>query len=191
MNKEFYKKDGMPLELRMYFFVPYQLTGIQQGIQAGHAALEYANKFSDTELFKRFMLHKTWIILNGGTTNNSLNAPGTINETSRLIDDYNNNNEYKINFSLFSEPDLNFALTSICFICDERVFNYEDYPEFMDFLLNVGALGRFKDDIKIFKKLTQEERIEKYPLHYEAWVESLGGKKNVFLRELLKDKKLA
>ena len=31
--------------------------------------------------------------------------------------------------SLFSEPDLNFALTAVCFIADERVFNYEDYPE--------------------------------------------------------------
>ena len=59
-----------PLELRMYFFVPYQLRGIQQAIQAGHAALEYARKFKDDKQFINFVNNwKTWIILNGGTTN--------------------------------------------------------------------------------------------------------------------------
>ena len=40
------------LELRMYFFTIYQLSGIQKGIQAGHAALEYARLFGNTDLFK-------------------------------------------------------------------------------------------------------------------------------------------
>ncbi len=31
------------LEQRMYFFVPYNISEIQKGIQAGHAALQYAN----------------------------------------------------------------------------------------------------------------------------------------------------
>ena len=53
----------------MYFFVPYNISPIQQAIQAGHAALEYAWKFFEKNDYKAFMQDKTWIILNGGTTN--------------------------------------------------------------------------------------------------------------------------
>jgi hypothetical protein len=57
-------------ELRMYFFVPYNISPIQQAIQAGHAALEYADKYASDEIFIKFVReHKTWVILNGGTTN--------------------------------------------------------------------------------------------------------------------------
>lgn len=43
------------LELRMYFFVNYQLTGMQKGIQSAHVSLEYARKFKDSELFIDFV----------------------------------------------------------------------------------------------------------------------------------------
>ena len=114
------------LELRMYFFVPYNLSSIQKGIQAGHAALEYALRYGRTELFKTFMRdYKTWIILNGGTTRdvgismeNGIEA-GTLNQI-RLGLESNN-----IFHSFFREPDLNYALTAVCFIADERVWNFE------------------------------------------------------------------
>ena len=32
------------LELRMYGFVPYNLSPIQQGIQYGHAVVEYSQR---------------------------------------------------------------------------------------------------------------------------------------------------
>ena len=61
------------LKKRLYFFVPYNISPIQQAIQAGHAALEYAFKYGNTEEFIDFVTnHKTWIILNGGTTNDSI-----------------------------------------------------------------------------------------------------------------------
>jgi hypothetical protein len=57
------------LKLRMYFFVPNNISDIQKSIQAGHAALEYAYHYGDTKLFDDFITkHKTWVILNGGTT---------------------------------------------------------------------------------------------------------------------------
>ena len=40
-------KEHKTLELRMYFFVPYNISPIQKSIQAGHAALEYAYKNSN------------------------------------------------------------------------------------------------------------------------------------------------
>ena len=38
------------LEYRMYFLVPYNLSPIQQGIQAGHALQEYNNNMSKENL---------------------------------------------------------------------------------------------------------------------------------------------
>ena len=37
------------LEHRMYSLVIYQLSGIQAGIQSGHAVEEYYDKYKDTD----------------------------------------------------------------------------------------------------------------------------------------------
>ena len=174
------------LELRMYFFTIYQLTGIQKGIQCGHAALEYAHKYGNTELFIEFIENwKTWVILNGGTTNYDENVEfrGSLN---LIYDELKNN---KIDFAYFSEPDLNDAMTAICFICDERVFNRKDYPDFKNYLLD-----KMDDDSEShcnIKLLLDDELIEQYPESYKEWVRLLGGIKNVYLRNLIRDKKLA
>jgi hypothetical protein len=74
------------LELRMYGLVNYQLSGIQQGIQFGHAVVEYGlNHFVEKNYQDWANNHKTFIILNGGTTNNSIdeetgNPKGTLNQ---------------------------------------------------------------------------------------------------------------
>ena len=186
------------LELRMYFFTIYQLTGIQAGIQCGHAALEYARKFGDSELFRDFVNnHKTWIILNGGTTNSTRElgtgiAQGSLNQIGdQLL-------ENDICFAYFQEPDLNDALTAICFIVDERVFNFNDYPDFVDWVLDIKMYKETKDmvnknnpDLWVKLRLYPELQQEMLPEYYNEWVEFLGGKKNVFLRELISDKKLA
>jgi hypothetical protein len=65
---------------RMYGMVPYQLSGIQAGIQFGHATVEYGNEFQT--LGKEYIdagvidgydqwrhFDKTFIVLNGGTFN--------------------------------------------------------------------------------------------------------------------------
>lgn len=148
------------MEKRMYFFVPYQLTGIQQGIQAGHVALEYAKTYSDDEDFIDFRDNwKTWVILNGGTTNKDPERLGSLNAIFReLVDN-------QINCEAFYEPDLGDQMTAVCFICDEHVFNKEEYSD--------------------------EYRVSCYDTTYEDWIEIIGGYKNLFLRELLEGKKLA
>jgi hypothetical protein len=162
------------LELRMYFFVPYQLTGIQQGIQSGHAALEFALKYgryNPNHIIWDFIeKYKTWVILNGGTTNSGHRGSvvGSLNVIENSISIYNLSADVndKIDVERFFEPDLNDTMTAVCFICDERVFNKVKYPDYE------GYGNDFADD-------------------YDEWLESIGGEKNVFLRELIKDKKLA
>lgn len=147
---------------RMYFFVAGNLSPIQQGIQAGHAALEYARTYYHTDLLRDFMKYdKTWIILNGGTTRSDYNDMGTLNQ---ILWDLRKN---EILCADFREPDLNHALTAVCFICDERVYNKEKYPD-------------FNLDTEVVQRDT-----------YSFWVDWVGGYRNVFLRELLNGKRLA
>jgi hypothetical protein len=185
------------LELRMYFFVPYNISPIQQAIQAGHAALEYAHKYGDTEVFKNFVVHhKTWIILNGGTTNANRDFEGISQGTLNQIGDQLLDNQ--IDVAWFHEPDLNDALTALCFICDERVFNRKDYPDFVNWLLDVKMYESAKEEAKknnpelwVKLRLYPEMQQEMFPEYYKEWVRFLGGLKNVFLRNLIEDKKLA
>ena len=164
------------LEKRMYFLVPYNISPIQQAIQAGHAALEYARKYGNDEEFISFVdNYKTWIILNGGSTNQIRDFDGIPTGT---MDQYADQLlEHKIKFSYFNEPDLNGALTALCLIADERVFNREDYPDFYDWIKE-QELFVSADDIYHWNILKKK---------YEKEV----GKDIAFLKELLNSKKLA
>lgn len=188
--------DIKKLELRMYGLVNYQLTGIQMGIQFGHAVVEYMincpKKCEDDIVFAYndwCENWKTFIILNGGTTNNNPHKIGTMNtHLQTLIDN-------EIFCASFYEPDLGDQLTSIVFIVDERVFNKEKYPDF--------DLKQFygEERIKISEIYTdpmnpifpnKSALIGKMvKLEWDKWVESIGGKKNLFLRLFLKNFRLA
>jgi hypothetical protein len=174
------------LELRMYFFTNYQLIGIQKGIQCGHAILEYIRMYGLTDEFKNFVENwKTWIILDGGTTNESRNFDGKVQGSlNQIADDLLAND---IKFGYFQEPDLNDALTALCFICDERVFNKKDYPDFIDYVVAEYSLPP-EESIRL--RMTPQEELEKSK-QYKEWVRFVGGVKNVFLRDLIKNKKLA
>jgi len=185
----------MQLEKRMYFFVPYNISPIQQAIQAGHAALEYAHKFKDDPEYIDFVEnHKTWIILNGGTTStvklsdySGVDEPylGSLDNLAHQLA------QAGIKSSKFHEPDLNTALTAVCFIADERVFNYKDYPEFDEWF----CVQEYPDDTEqwtySYMAMDPGTRSVKFPTQYKVWVDFMGGEENVFLRELLKGKKLA
>jgi hypothetical protein len=147
------------MEYRLYFFVPYNISDIQKGIQAGHAALEYAREYGHTQEYVQFIENdKTWVILNGGTTrdfNDSVYGYGSLDNIWIEM------NQYAIANSTFREVDLNYALTAICFLADERVWNKEKYPDF-----------------------EEEDK-------WDRWCEYLGGEKNAVLRNIIKDKHLA
>lgn len=176
------RKTAMYLEYRMYGLVPYNLSPIQQGIQFGHAVVEYHQNIkglSDLEMVydKWAKQDKTFIILNGGTTNNTPDKLGTLNQHLRTLTDNG------VGTSVFHEPDLGDQLTAVVFLVDERVFNRTLYPDFQEEKLPYGVRNPSK---KVETQL--EERNE---ANYQKWVEKIGGPKNAFLREFLKPLRLA
>jgi len=180
------------LELRMYGLVPYNISPIQQGIQFGHAVVEYCQKIqsfkqgilSRTDHYKKLCSDydkwadnwKTFIILNGGTTNNKIVDGlyvGSLNRHKETLD------KIGIFNVSFSEPDLGDQLTATVFIVDERVFNKTLYPNFEFTLKNQ----------KDFNNPTFCNELERR--EWEKWVESIGGQKNLELRNFLTNFRLA
>jgi len=114
------------VKYRMYGLVPYNISPIQQGIQFGHAVVEYGLDYghkSDDPYLQWARNDKTFIILNGGTTNNNKDNYGTLN-IAKL-----NLHSLGVQLSTFHEPDLGDQLTAVVFLVDERVWNKEKYPE--------------------------------------------------------------
>lgn len=149
----------------MYGLVPYNISPIQQGIQFGHAVVEYGLKFGASFDYQEWARDwKTFIILNGGTTNTKTSLEdgmpfGSLNKHMLTL-----GLDIKIPFATFYEPDLGDQLTAIVFIVDERVFNKTKYP-----------------DPELFA--SQDEQ--------NMFMESIGGEANYKLREFLKQFRLA
>jgi hypothetical protein len=120
------------LEYRMYGLVPYNISPIQQGIQFGHAVVEYANKYFRTPEYQKFSTKdKTFIILNGGTSNDGKRSfygvpkhTGSMEEHASFVE------KLGVKTARFYEPDLNYMLSAVVFLVDERVWNKEKYPMF-------------------------------------------------------------
>jgi hypothetical protein len=188
------------LELRMYGLVPYNISPIQQAIQFGHAVVEYGQKmkklpFNDIEITKKYDdwadNWKTFIILNGGTTNHKTSLEdglpfGSLN--SHLLTLMDND----VDFASFNEPDLGDQLTAVVFIVDERVFNRKKYPDFEDWVIEnygdlivgTGSAYQIANEIRNSKS-KHDKKV------YQEWVNLVGGEKNAFLRDFLKNFRLA
>lgn len=111
----------------MYGMVPYNLSPIQQGIQFGHAVVEYGLAYVNTKEYQKWAnTDKTFIILNGGTTNNSLDLSrrGTLNQY------YDEMSDMGFRVSGFNEPDLGDQLTAFVFLIDDRVFDRITWPDY-------------------------------------------------------------
>lgn len=161
------------LQYKMYSFVPYQLKGIQGGIQCLHANQEFNNYFIDMllddsgmnettfrifEAFNQWRTHdKTFIALNGGTTNTAKDVDGNFKGSLNvLLENLKSNSNLVIPFY---ESDLGDQLTAFVFLVDERVWNKEKYPTPIT--------------------ITDE------------WIESIGGNTNYYLRQTLPKYQLA
>ncbi len=176
------RKTDMYLEYRMYGIVPYNLSPIQQGIQFGHAVVEYGQNSRYLQpheaIYNKWATKdKTFIILNGGTTNINPEKLGTLNQNLAAL--YFNG----ILTSEFYEPDLGDQLTAVVFLVDERVFNRTLYPDFQEEKLPYGTRKP--------SKKAETELEERNEANYQKWVEKIGGPKNAFLREFLKPLRLA
>ncbi len=109
----------------MYGLVPYNLSPIQQGIQFGHAVVEYSLIYGRSEEYMRWSeVDKTFIILNGGTTNLHPKRPGTLNIHTRTLE------EAGVRVASFQEPDLGDQVTATAFLVDERVWDSTLWPDY-------------------------------------------------------------
>jgi hypothetical protein len=130
------KKTKNRLEYRMYGLVPYNISPIQQGIQFGHAVVEYGLEHGRTRVINDKVCtytqwarnDKTFIILNGGTTSTNPESPGTLNYAESEL------YSMGVQLSTFHEPDLGDQLTAVVFLVDERVWDKEKYPEYDEFI---------------------------------------------------------
>ena len=162
----------------MYGLVPYNISPIQQGIQFGHAVVEYSRMIDklkanstgahDDSVVSQYQdwadTWKTFIILNGGTTNSRFSAEdglpfGTLNQHALTLA------QMGVDLAVFKEPDLGDQLTAVVFIVDERVFNDKKYPKPEGFDTDAAVKRNF--------------------------IKSIGGSKNLKLREFLKQFRLA
>ena len=192
--------NNKKLELRMYGLVPYNISPIQQAIQFGHAVVEYGQKmkklpFNDIEVTKKYDdwadNWKTFIILNGGTTNHKTSLEDGLpfgslnNHLLTLLDN-------DIEFAQFNEPDLGDQLPAVVFIVDERVFNRKKYPDFEDWVIdNFGDLITGDGSAYQIARRIKESKSKEDQKVYLSWVKIVGGEKNVFLRDFLKNFRLA
>ena len=178
----------------MYGLVPYNLSDKQKCIQFGHAVVEYGLSHYADEYIDWAKNHKTFIVLDGGTTNNNLERLGTLNTYANQLETAG------VNIGRFYEPHLNDALTGVVAILDERCFNFEKYPDLpLEFdtrrILRDGIAECIKGAIlgeKECKKI-ETSLIIGYgsDIGFAEWVSNLGGPENLFLREFFRRFKLA
>lgn len=128
------------VELSAYYLTMYNISPIQQGIQCLHSTVEYEILYGRHFEYQNWAnIWKTVMILNGGTSNAgdfNINEQGSMEmHKSFLI-------ENRIRHACFYEPDLNNALSSICFIVDERMFpKSKKYLSFNDFKMGMQHLS--------------------------------------------------
>lgn len=189
------------LELRMYGLVPYNISEIQKAIQFGHAVVEYgqmAKKSQTSSLYDDWADNwKTFIILNGGTSNHSINRYHSEEFAGSMETHLATLEEGGIANAAFYEPDLNDMLSAIVFIVDERVFNKNLYPDFGDWVME-KHYSYLADNMISSSKLERmrleghfERGTERERKIYAEWADAVGGGKNIFLRDYLKNLRLA
>lgn len=108
------------MEYRLYSFVNYYLSSIQQGIQTGHAAVDLVRKYTacdldnqDAQMVCEWADHnKTFVVLNGGNCENLL-------EVIRNVDDSD------LPWTYFREDEVSLGglITCVAVIVPEYLYN--------------------------------------------------------------------
>lgn len=177
-----------PLEQKLYGLVMYNISSKQQGIQFGHANDEYKLKYGKDKNYQEFLKkHKTYIMLSGGTSNDGTKShygyPKQLGTMEQHLDILR---AHKIKCAPFYEPDLNYALSAIVFLVDERVFNKVDYPDFEYTKSDHNTLASYNSGLDDDLSDYEHEKAKRY----KQYVKKVG-KDVAFLKIFLKQFKLA
>ncbi|MEO6304805.1 MAG: hypothetical protein ABIP51_16715 [Bacteroidia bacterium] len=150
---------------KMYSIVLMHLNGRQQGIQHSHSKDVFELKFSHLEKYQQWLrTDKTVIVLETYSTK-LLNS---------AADELIANN---VEVGVFKEEDLDDITTSISFLVDERVWDFETYP-------NVHVTFPYLEGTP------KQIREEKTKLQIEANIQKYGPK-IAFLKEFTRRFNLA
>jgi hypothetical protein len=145
----------------------YNISDIQKGIQCLHSTVEYQLMYgNDLDYINWSTDWKTVIILNGGTSNQgeyNINELGSMELNKQFLIDNN------IKHACFYEPDLNNALSSICFIVDERMFNNKKYLSFNDFIIGCNYQPNQINFEQEYMKYLNFKNIEE--LKFKSWLQ--------------------
>lgn len=170
---------------RMYGLTPYNLSPIQQGIQFGHAVVEYGLKYFNNPDYQSWAWYdKTFIILNGGTTN--IEKPGSLNAHEYQIE------AHGIRHANFFEEDLGDQLTAVVFLVDDRVWDRETWPDYQ----------MPQDEQELFNSMKQKSTSDEMPdilesfESYRIWFNKFSYNYNeaeriIWMRDYLRTLKLA
>lgn len=189
-----------PKEFRMMGFVPYNISGIQAGIQFGHAVVEYSIDYGNSSKYIDYAKnYKTFIILNGGTTNSNKESKyyGSMDQTLETIKSLG-----CIEVSEFREPDLNDGLSAFVFIADEKLFDHYAYP-----MLEEYQFIRYNDEYRsgietnkfntnsvspisiVNAVMINKEKV--YEQYAKDYMEIIGGEARYEIKKILKSARLA
>ena len=103
---------------RMICIVPRHLSGIASGIQALHAVVEYSIKFNETLEWKKWSKRsKTLVLLESHTTQ----------QLDEVFEELKGKLKYPV--AKFIEPDLGDAVTAICFLIGQSVWDTKSFPD--------------------------------------------------------------
>ena len=149
------------LEQRMYCLVLRHLSPINKGIQCTHACEQYGEFFRNEADYRKYIEEdKTLIMLEGGSSIDMY----IIEE--KLI-------QKGVQFYAFKEPDLMNLTTAICFLADERIWNFEQYPD-------------IKSTFEIItNSVESNEKIE------NSFIDYIGGVHNYTKLQIIFGKRLA
>lgn len=177
-----------PKELRMMGFVPYNISPMAAGIQFGHAVVEYSLHYGNDSQYIDFAKnYKTFIILNGGTTNSDMNSVfyGSMNKTAKFIKELD-----VIKTAEFYEPDLNNALSAFVFIADEKLFDHVAYPMLEEYQKIRFSEDSDMDNPHIAISVIHDNN-ELYKKYREDYMEIIGGEARYEIKKILKQARLA
>lgn len=166
---------------RMYGLVPYNISPIQQAIQFGHGVVEYANDYFNDEDYQLWARNdKTFIILNGGTTNSNELTPGTLNTHLKTINDHDLKN------CIFREPDLGDQVTAIVFLVDDRVWDTKNWPDYQMTYAEQDTFKSMKKDATPEEIPGILESFESYRIWFNKFSDNYKeAEKIVWMREFL------